>query len=298
MPAAPDLAKVSMTAKMTAYMRQYSDIPLAGDVARAVQAEKAIEQLQADQSFALEDLLWYAPLFEVRYKSVAAQIRKSGLHQVLELASGLSLRGLVMAQQDPNLIYVETDLPGLTEQKIALVTKLAESPSISQNVRPPANHHFSAADALDLDQLKAAAQVFQPGQPIAVVNEGLLQYLFMDELEQVTRNVCALLREFGGVWITPDFAIKHDVRYLSEAQRRFRQAIADETGRELYHDSFENPQQMMAFFEHMGLDVQRLNQLGEAPDLTSVGVLNENTRPLWERIKPYLNLWVLRLKQV
>lgn len=292
MPAAPDLSKVSMTAKLTAYMRQFSDIPFAGDVSRAVQAEKAFEQLHRDQPFAPDDLLWYAPMLEVRYKSVAAQIRQSGAHQVLELASGLSLRGLVMTRQDPELTYVETDLPGLNEQKPWLVSELAQRLGFT----PPANHQFAAANALDLDQLKAAAQHFQPNQPIAVVNEGLLQYLFMEELEQVTRNVCALLREYGGVWITPDFAIKQDARFLSDAQRRFRQAIADETGRTLYHDSFDNPEQMRAFFERMGLEAQRLNQLDEALELASLGVLNENTRPLWERVKPYLNLWVLRLK--
>src|SRR5262249_17471721 len=158
-------------------------------------------------------------------KSVAALIRQSGIHQVLELASGLSLRGLAMTQQDADLVYVETDLPGLTEQKLNLNSELCNVHGFSR----PRNHHFAVANALDLEQLKAAASVFDPQHPIAVVNEGLLQYLHRDELTQVTQNVSELLRTFGGVWITPDFAIKHDAKYLNEAQRRFRQAIVDET---------------------------------------------------------------------
>jgi len=289
----PDLAKVSMTAKLTAFMRQYSDIPFAADVAKFVHAEKAIELLQADQAFDPAELLWYAPFFEVRYKSVAAVIRKSGIHQVLELASGLSLRGLTMTRQDPELTYVETDLPELTEQKLSMVSELSKMHGFNQ----PKNHRFAVANALDLDQLKAAASGFDPQQPIAVVNEGLLQYLHRDELEQVTQNVCELLRTFGGVWITPDFAVKHDGKYLSEAQRRFRQAIADETGRTLYQDAFNNPDELRAFFARMNFNVQRLNQFEEAPDLASLHVLNETTTPMWERVKPLLNLWVIDLQK-
>lgn len=37
--------KISLTARLTAYMRQYSDIPFAKDVANLLQAEAAFEKL-------------------------------------------------------------------------------------------------------------------------------------------------------------------------------------------------------------------------------------------------------------
>src|SRR6185312_10375896 len=82
--------KISLTAKMTAYMRQYSDIPFAKEVAQQVRAREALEKLLQNSHISPDDLVWYAPIFEVRYKSIAQMIRKSQARQVIELASGLS----------------------------------------------------------------------------------------------------------------------------------------------------------------------------------------------------------------
>ena len=43
-------------------------------------------------------------------------------------------------------------------------------------------------------------------EPIAVVNEGLLQYLDSQEKTVLGRNVHQLLKRFGGIWITPDIS--------------------------------------------------------------------------------------------
>ena len=68
--------KVSLTARLTAYMRQYSDIPYAKDVANFLRADEAFEKLLRDHELSPKDLLWYAPILEVRYKNVAETIRK------------------------------------------------------------------------------------------------------------------------------------------------------------------------------------------------------------------------------
>ncbi len=59
----------------------------------------------------------YAPILEARYKSIVHLIRSSGTTQVLELASGFSLRGLAMSENS-DLVYVDTDLPGIREEKV------------------------------------------------------------------------------------------------------------------------------------------------------------------------------------
>jgi len=289
-----DFEKVSMTAKLTAYMRQYSDIPFAQDVARYIQAEKAIQRLQQAESFNMDELLWYAPFFEARYKSIAKIIENQGFQQVLELASGLSLRGLAMTLRDPVLIYVETDLPELTEQKQALLDELILDGRFSY----PKNHHFTVANALDEVQLKNATQHFQPDQPLAIVTEGLIQYLSREEIEQLAQRVCGLLKTFGGVWITPDFALRQVAQPVSETHRRFRKAIADETGRTIYQDSFETQEEMLAFFERMELSVQWFSQVEVAPPLSSLDVLTLKTLPYWERIQAKLPVWVLSLRNL
>ncbi|HEY3343151.1 MAG TPA: class I SAM-dependent methyltransferase [Anaerolineae bacterium] len=281
--------KVSLTAKLAAYMRQYSDIPYAREVAEHIQAREAFEKLLADSRMSPEDLLWYAPIFEIRYKSIAETIRKSGARQILELASGISLRGLAMTQ-DPALTYVETDLEEITQEKAALVSILRRQYNLTER----GNHHLVAANALDALQLRAAVKSFRHDQPIAVVNEGLFQYLSAGEMNTVAENIRDLLAEFGGIWITPDFSLKEDVRDVSEQQRRFRSVVAAATDRNLYNNAFDNNAQLLAFLDSLGLHAQVLNQVDVAPNVVCMVALKLPPQIL-ERARPGLKLWVLSL---
>src|ERR1044072_4044753 len=152
-------------------MRQYSDIPFAKDVAIRLRAEEAFGKLLRDHELSPKDLLWYAPILEVRYKSVAETIRKLRATQVLELASGFSLRGLA-ATQDPNVTYVESDLEELTDEKASLVADILCQYRLADHRKL----YFVTAVALDRSQLRSAAKSFRRHRPIAVVNEGLLPY--------------------------------------------------------------------------------------------------------------------------
>ncbi len=284
-----DFQKVSLTAKLAAYMRQYTDIPFAREVARALRAQEAFEQLLAAQHMRPEDLLWYAPIFEVRYKSIAEMLRRSGLKQVLELASGFSLRGLVTTR-DASLTYVESDLEDLTAEKTTLVSDLCQQYKLAF----PENLHFAAANALDENQLWAAVKNFQLNQPIAVINEGLLLYLSSDEMETLAKNVCNLLANFGGLWITPDFSLKSEAQDVSAQQRRFRAIVTAATDRPMYNNAFDTPAELSAFFAGLGLHEQVFNQLDLAPQIVSPGVLKLSPRFLADSA-PRLKLWALSL---
>src|ERR1041385_2394452 len=115
--------KVGVTAQLAAYMRQFSDIPFAGDVAELLHSREVFEALLQGHEMRLDDLLWYAPIFEVRYKSVTAAIPRSGCRQVLELASGLAMRGLAMSQ-DADVNYIESDLTSISAEKAHLIAIL------------------------------------------------------------------------------------------------------------------------------------------------------------------------------
>jgi O-methyltransferase involved in polyketide biosynthesis len=281
--------KISLTAKLAAYMRQFSDIPFAKDVAERLRAREAFEALLRDQHIRPEDLLWYAPIFEVRYKSIAHAIRASGARQVLELASGLSLRGLAMTQ-DAAFTYIETDLDEPTEAKTALVAELRQQYGLADH----GSLHLLTANALDEQQLRRAAQHLRSDEPVAVVNEGLFQYLSADEMEAVARNVRGLIADYGGVWITPDFSLRSDVTEVTEQQRRFRAVVAAATDRAMYNNAFGNGEQLDAFLDRLGLRARALNQVDEAPDIVSIEALHLS-RLEFERSKPRLRLWVLSL---
>lgn len=282
-------AKISLTAKLAAYMRQFSDIPFAQDVAQHLRAQEAFERLLHDHQMRPEDLLWYAPLFEVRYKSIAVMLHKLAVRQVLELASGVALRGLAMTQ-DPSVIYVESDLQELTDAKASLVADLCRQ----YDLVIPGNLHLVAANALDYHQLQTAVTHFQRHQPIAVVHEGLLPYLSAREMATVARNIRDLLVEFGGVWITPGFSLQEEARHASEQQRRFRALVAAATDRNLYDNAFDNNEQLLRFFESLGLHPQVVNQVEETPNIVSLDALKLPYQIL-DHAKPRLRLWILRL---
>jgi O-methyltransferase involved in polyketide biosynthesis len=284
--------KISLTAKLTAYMRQFSDVPFAKDVAQAIGAQQAIEELLRAHDLGPEELLWYAPIFEARYKSIAARLRASGMDQILELASGLSLRGLAMTEAHPGLTYVETDLPALNDEKRSLVTHVR----LQHHLPDRPGYLLRTANALELGQLRDATETCDRARPLAVVTEGLLQYLSPAELEGVAANIRSLLAAFGpgGLWITPDFSFQDQVGPLSERQRRFRAVVSAATERQMYDSAFADQAAFEVFLSRFGMDAQSLHQLDEAGDLTSPARLGLAPATL-ERLRPRLRLWVLRL---
>jgi len=282
-----EFERISLTARLAAYMRQFSGLPFADEVARRLRAREAFDALLRDHGFGADDLLWYAPVFEVRYRSIEQAILRSGAAQVLELASGVSLRGLAMTR-DPSLTYVETDLPELTREKAALVADLRREHGLPDR----GNLHLSAANALDAGELAAAAAPLRPGARTAIVTEGLLLYLSREEMETVVRNVRDLLGVFPGVWITPDFTLRADVGDISEQQRRFRTVVAAATERRMYANAFADADELAAFLRRLGLVARGVSQVDESPEVVSLNALNLS-RSLFEEMKPRLRLWIV-----
>jgi O-methyltransferase involved in polyketide biosynthesis len=281
--------KISLTAKLAAYMRQFTDIPFAQDIAEIIGAQETFEKLLHDHAMQPQDLLWYAPIFELRYKSIAALLERFQIAQVLELASGFTLRGLVMTQ-DPRVTYVESDLEDLTQEKTTLVAELCQ-----QNQLPvPAQLHFVTVNALAQAELDAALKYFSRDAPLAIVHEGLLQYLSASEMERVARNIRNVLTQFDGIWVTPDFSIKAQAADISEQQRHFRAIVTAATERKMYNNAFDGDAQLCDFFAAMGLHVQEFHQRELVPDLVSPDKL-ALTPALVEQITAPLKLWRLTL---
>ncbi len=282
-----DYEKISLTAQLAAYMRQFSDIPFASDVAELLHSREVFEALLRGQQMTPDDLLWYAPIFEVRHKSVTEAIRRTGSRQVLELASGLTLRGLAFAQ-DTRYTYIESDLAGITAEKKAIIASLRQKYTLVDH----GNLHFPAANALDRGQLQAAVERLDRDQPLVVVNEGLFPYLSPDEMRTVVGNIRELLAEFHGTWITTDFSVKEEVNQVSEQQRNFRRIVAAATDRPMHNNAFDSLEQLTTFLREMGLSAAIYNAVDEAGEIVSLGRLHLPAA-LLDPIKVSLRLWVL-----
>lgn len=187
--------KISATAKLVAHVRTFTDIPFAREIAAASGAEK---DFQASTGKNAETVTQLTPLWEARYKATDQIIAQHHITQVLEIAAGLSPRGLAITE-NPNVVYVATDLPQILEQEKAI----AESILATLNIHRP-NLYFRIANALDREGLLQAATPFQSGRPIAVITEGLLVYLTRAEKETLASNIHDLLKQYDGIWITPD----------------------------------------------------------------------------------------------
>lgn len=295
-----DYNKISITAKLVAFFRQFSDIPFAKEVAEYVHAADAVTEIakKLDGSGARfsnsdselsEDAKVYGPILEARYKSLVQLINNSGTTQVLELASGFSLRGLAMSQNS-DLIYVDTDLAGIREEKSKLVKDLR---SKSRTVTD--NYHIAVANALDLSQLEAAAQVFRKDRKLVIVNEGLLMYLSADERSQLAENVRHILAMFpDGAWITPDFSTRSVFENVPEKIKQFRRAISGTTDRALYENAFENEEDIDQFICDHGFVAEHHYQTDLVPHLTSIERLGLQL-DIVDRLRHRLRIWLMEV---
>jgi len=285
MPADPSL--ISVTAKVAAYYRQFSDIPFAREAAKRIGADAAFDQIVHEHGLDRDKLSFYAPMFEARYKSLTQLIQR-GAPQVLELASGYSLRGLHLTRSSGNR-YVETDLPGVVAEKLRLLEDIRQD----QGIPPSPIHLVSSADALDLEQVRAAAAVFDTRQPLTVLCEGLIMYLSKQETERLAANIQQILAEFaGGCWLTPDFTFRAEAKDLSPERVRLREAITGVTQRQVDASAFEDSHDLAAFLGRAGFSVEVRSQIDETPSFSSIQALGLPPASI-ERLRPVLRVWVM-----
>jgi O-methyltransferase involved in polyketide biosynthesis len=290
-PVPADLSRISVTAKVAAYYRQFSDIPFAKEVAARIHADDAFAQIVRDHALDRDQLTFYAPMFEARYKSITQLIQKAGVSQVLELACGYSLRGLDLTRES-TIRYVETDLPDVVATKLALLDDVRRH----HDIAPSPLHVVTVADALDVEQLRTAAAPFDAGKPLMILSEGLIGYLTRQEIERLAANVHDVLGAFAGSsWICPDFSFKVDLQNLPPERVRLREAITGITERQLDASAFEDQSDLATFLDRHGFSVHVRSQVDETPAFSSIPALGLSPA-LIERMRPALRAWVMTPK--
>lgn len=263
---------ISPTALLVAYARQFSDIPYAVEISQLVDAQTIVEQYvkQSQQPVIV------AALIEARYKAVNSVLARFGIRQMVELASGLLPRGIAMSE-NPEVTFVESDLPAMVNRKQQLVRQLIGE-------RP--NLHFEAIDATHVpSQLPIHANYLNPEQPVAILCEGLLMYLSLVERQQVCANVREMLRSYGGVWITPDIITLERLELVKDnpAMQQLYHAIAKNTGRLENPSSFGTVVHAKQFFQGQGFEIQEsslLEFLDELTCLEPLGITPDVVKPL------------------
>jgi O-methyltransferase involved in polyketide biosynthesis len=119
-PIANDFNKISPTALLVAYARQFSNIPYTKEVAELTDAAATVKQFGERQQ---EQPIVAAALIEARYKVIEQVMARFNGMQILELASGLLPRGMIRSQ-NPDITFIESDLSGMIHRKEQLVQQL------------------------------------------------------------------------------------------------------------------------------------------------------------------------------
>lgn len=251
--------KVIQTAWLTAYPRIFSDIPFSTEIFDELDQ---VKQKAIPDEFRVKKL---APELEARYKLVSRLLSQNNAHQIIEIAAGLSSRGFIMSD-DPTVQYVELELPEMVDDKRKIMEALISKGKLTQK----RNFHLEAGDALNLNDIRQATRYFDVGKPIAVVNEGLLRYLTFPEKTIVAKNVRDLLKEYGGVWITPDITLRKFLEIQDNVTMPGKnQQIQKMTNKNFNQNRFENEEQAKEFFENLGFSVERHSWLEIIGELVS-----------------------------
>ena len=278
--------KVSPTAYGVAFRRTLAEI----EYAKVIYEE--LEKIKVDQSAEDVDLLEkmkapeLTPFFEARYKLVNKLLKEQEVNQVLEIAAGLSPRGILLATENPDLKYAELDLEAMVVEKEQIHASLKTQGKIVE--RP--NHYLEKGDALNMDSLWQAVRHFEH-QPLAVVNEGLMRYLTFEQKAHYAKNVATLLKQFGGVWITPDITLKG----MMEGAKHRTSQMSKDLGINIEANLFENEAQARKFFEDLGFHIEVHPFREIEGELVSPGKLGTTLEQMADMLnKPVV--YVMRLK--
>ena len=266
---------ISPTAQLVAYARQFSALPFTTELAQFLNVPKVLRQFAIEHQ---EEILLLAVLFEARYKAVDWAIAQFESQQIVELASGLLPRGMVMSQ-NPDLTFVESDLPATIYLKQQLVAQI---------IGEPFNLHFEAIDATSHpSQLPVGADYLRGSEPIILLCEGLLQYLTISEKRRLLANIREMLQRYGGVWITPDLATKQSQLQIEEhsaGSRRLHQTIINTTGRSLIDNGFNDRAEIKQFVSEQGFWIEECSLLDRVEWLTCLDLLGGD----WENFRSLL----------
>lgn len=246
---------ISPTAIVTAYPRQFTDIPY---------EKKIYEWLKSNcesNNVKLNKLL--APEIEARYKLTNKILDNLNIKQVIEIAAGYSSRGIIYAKKGYE--YIEIDLEEVAKNKVRLLKDITSIPN---------NLHITSGNALNYADLKKCTEFVDQNQEIAIINEGLLRYLTFEEKEVVAKNVYNLLKKYNGVWITCDVTPKKFIQKQNNFIPELNNNLNLVTSRNTLTDRFENIEHINKFMKAIGFNNIEIHKFIEVKDkLSSFDIL-------------------------
>lgn len=189
-------------------------------------------------------------------------IEEGRVHQVIEIAAGLSPRGLTfMRRYGDRLTYLETDLPAMAATKRRL---LADGGLLSKR------HRVVDLDALTDAGPKSLAKIagtLDPKLGTAIITEGLMNYLDPEAARGVWRRIAKTLKRFpNGVYLADAYLRRNN---RSPAVIAFG-AILSAFVRGRMHIHFHSPDHAMELMRESGFASATLHESRSIPEISDL----------------------------
>jgi O-methyltransferase involved in polyketide biosynthesis len=241
-------SNISPSARMLLMMKGVTPIPFAREAAELMaKPEKYIPDYDNKDMF-----YWMRVMhFEERYTSINQLLDGLDIKNMLELSSGFSFRGLEYTSKHEGIHYIDTDLPGVIEQKKNILEDLTTDLAAGSKLE------LLPMNAVKEDEFKEVTSHFNAA-PITIINEGLLMYLDDTEKKQLCKNIRDLLKERGGYWITADIYTKLEMPQLHGTQDDELSKLVERE--RIEEKKFESFEQAHEFFEEQGFTVEKIAQ--------------------------------------
>lgn len=256
---------VSPTAKIVGVLRaQDQSLQLIDEPTLLSEGEKLLNELGIVDPVSRAAM---SVLFQSRYHALNIAIAETKVAQIVELAAGISPRGLQWSRMSPDTLYVESDLPQLIVRKAKFIRN-----ALYSDCEPLRGFlHCCAVDVLERSSLFQALSGVDTNKPFAIVTEGLLLYFREVELKQFLQNLHHVMAEFPQTcWVT-DLVTRDDLDQLRSSHPEVIQAIRKVfslTGRSVIPDNpFQTEDCIHRLLGDCGLRVEATVPLGSATSL-------------------------------
>lgn len=183
-----------------------------------------------------------------RHKIIDHQVEKlikeHGVTQILELGSGLSPRGLYMANKFSHIQYIETDLEDMTAHKKSRLNKLPQPENLT--LKP-----CSFITTNSQPSIKERLAELDPNQPTLIVSEGLINYFSTEDFSQELAHISATLKDFKQGYYLSDL-YPDDINHPSYKYLKIAQALVSKLTGNTWFLHYQNDDEIAEAFEQAG----------------------------------------------
>lgn len=280
-----DYDKIGPTAILCAKLRaEWTKLPYSKEMINGLGTNSSLgANLHKNHSSKISpSLMPIVLLLEGRHMSMNEAISQAEPSVVLEIASGLSSRGLEFAEK--GISYVETDLPDVISIKKKILQNMSET--------YPDCLHTMSLNPLNTKEIMDAGKSLNK-KPIIIAHEGLLMYLTQAEKAKLRDNISLFLKTYSpnGAWITTDFSSRApEGENLSV--KSVLQEIQNHTGRPF--SRFESDDEVYEFLAAGGLKGKVIPNDDVLSQLSCLDILGINKEEI-KRISAISRPWIIRL---